>query len=94
MLKPLADVFPKIQVLWGDSHYGGSMIGWVKVHLGWRVQTIRALTGPKHDWLVPAGMEVTWDKLSAPGFRPLRRQMDHRTQLCLDHPRAAARSRS
>jgi transposase len=33
LLKTLADAFPKIQLLWGDSHYGGSMIGWIKVHL-------------------------------------------------------------
>jgi len=43
LLEPLAAVFPKIQLLWGDSHYSGSLIGWIKVHLGWRMQTVRAL---------------------------------------------------
>jgi transposase len=47
LLEPLADGFPKIQVLWGDSHYGGSLIGWIQVHLGWTVQTVRALPLPE-----------------------------------------------
>jgi hypothetical protein len=46
MLSPLKEKFPKMELLWGDSHYGGTMITWLKIHLGWTMQTVRALTVP------------------------------------------------
>src|SRR5579859_3643805 len=27
--------FPRMALIWGDSHYRGSLIPWVKEHLGW-----------------------------------------------------------
>jgi transposase len=71
MLKPLKESFPRIKLLWGDSHYGGTFIGWLKTHLGWTMQTVRALSVPKRGLLVPEGSEVDWDALFPPGFQPL-----------------------
>jgi putative transposase len=39
----LKERFPRMQLLWGDSHYGGQFLEWVKEHLGWDVQTVRRL---------------------------------------------------
>src|SRR5437763_16702591 len=47
LLTPLKEAFPRLKLIWGDSHYGGSFIAWLKEHLGWTVQTVKALTVPK-----------------------------------------------
>ncbi len=94
LLEPVADTFPRIKLLWGDSHYGGTLIGWLKEQLGWIMQPVRALTVPKRGVLVPEGSEVDWDKLFPSGFRPLpRRWVVERSlawitrwrRLCRDH---------
>jgi putative transposase len=71
LLTPLQEAFPRLKLVWGDSHSGGSFIEWRKRHLGWTMHTVKALTVPKRGLLVPEGTEVEWDKLFAPGFRPL-----------------------
>ena len=43
MLAPLQGRFPRLQLLWGDSRYGGKLREWVKEHFGWDVQTVRRL---------------------------------------------------
>ena len=48
VLEPLASTFPRMKMLWGDSHYGGTLIGWVKEHLGWTVQVVRGLITAKN----------------------------------------------
>jgi Transposase DDE domain len=35
MLEPLVGLFPRIKLVWGDSHYAGDMILWLLQHLGW-----------------------------------------------------------
>ena len=60
-----------MQLVWGDSHYGGTFIEWLKDHLGWSMQIVKALTMPKRGLLVPEGEQVEWDKLFPKGFRPL-----------------------
>lgn len=94
MLEGQQDTFPKLKLLWGDSHYAGSMIAWLKEHLNWTMQPVRALTAPKRGLLVPEGEEVDWDKLFPSGFRPLpRRWVIERSfswivrwrRLCRDH---------
>lgn len=94
LLSPLTDGFARMALVWGDSHYGGHFVTWMKVNMGWRMQTVKALTVPKRGILVPEGEEVDWDYLFPSGFRPLpRRWVVERTfsllvrfrRLCRDH---------
>ena len=94
MLEPLLGLLPRLKLIWGDSHYGGTFRLWAKLTLGWMIQTIKALTVPKRGLLVAEGEEVDWDKLFPKGFRPLpRRWVVERTfswivrwrRLCRDH---------
>ncbi len=94
LCEPVQETFPTLKLVWGDSHYGGTFITWLKEHVGWTMQTVRALTMPKRGLLVPEGVEVDWDKLFPSGFRPLpRRWVVERTfawitrwrRLCRDH---------
>lgn len=94
LLLPLKERFPRMKLVWGDSHYGGNMILWMKIHLGWIMQTVKALTMPKRGILVLEGEDVDWDKLFPKGFRPLpRRWVVERSfawitrwrRLCRDH---------
>jgi putative transposase len=43
LLEPLKGLFPRISMVWGDSHYGGQLVEWAKEHLGWDIQTVRRL---------------------------------------------------
>jgi putative transposase len=74
LCEPLKETFATIKLVWGDSHYGGTFIAWLKEQVGWSMQTVRALTVPKRGLLVPEGEEVDWDKLFPSGFRPLPRR--------------------
>jgi putative transposase len=74
LLEPLKEEFPHVKVMWGDSHYGGTFIGWLKVYLGWQMLTIKALTVPKRGLLVFEGEKVDWEKLFPKGFRPQPRR--------------------
>ncbi len=48
LLEPLHGRFPRLQLIWGDSHYGGKFLEWVKEQFGWDVQTTRSLGTPSH----------------------------------------------
>ncbi len=94
LLAPGKELFPRITLVWGDSHYGGTFRVWAKVTLQWAIQTIKALTIPKRGLLVCEGEEVDWEKLFPKGFRPQpRRWVIERTfswiirwrRLCRDH---------
>jgi transposase len=94
LLEPLKDVLPRMKLVWGDSHYGGTFLLWTKITLGWTIQTIKALTVPKRGLLVSEGEKVDWEKLFPTGFRPQpRRWVVERTfswiirwrRLCRDH---------
>ncbi len=74
MCEPLKETFPTLKLIWGDSHYGGTFIEWLKEQVGWTMQTVRALTVPKRGLLVPEGEQVDWEKLFPSGFRPLPRR--------------------
>ena len=81
LLLEVKDELPKMKLLWGDSHYGGTLIEWLKEQVGWSIQIVRALTVPKRGLLVPEGTEVDWEKLFPSGFRPLpRRWVVEKTQ--------------
>jgi putative transposase len=71
LLEPLFDRFPRMELLWGDSHYGGQMVEWVKEHLGWAVQTVRRLGTPRDESLVKP---KTKSKESKGGFTVLPRR--------------------
>ena len=94
LLMPLKGRFPRMKLLWGDSHYGGTMLGWIKAHLGWTVQVVRHLKEPKRGLLVAEGEEIDWDTLFPKGFRPLKRRwvvectfawITRWRRLCRDH---------
>lgn len=48
LLEPLHGRFPRLQLIWGDSHYGGQFLEWVKEQFGWDVQPVQRL-GTAHD---------------------------------------------
>jgi putative transposase len=66
LLEPLKGRFPRMQLVWGDSHYGGQLVEWVKEHLGWDIQTVRRL-GTAHDACTMEPKPKT--KLSKRGFQ-------------------------
>jgi putative transposase len=43
MLEPLFNLFPRMQLVWGDSHYRGTLVSWVKEQLGWDVEVVQSL---------------------------------------------------
>jgi transposase len=47
MLEPLKPLLARMKLLWGDSHYGGALMEWIKEHLGWNVQVVRGLITTK-----------------------------------------------
>jgi len=94
LLSPLKELLPRLKLVWGDSHYGGTFCIWTRITLGWIIQTVKALTVPKRGLLVSEGEEADWEKLFPTGFRPQpRRWVIERTfswiirwrRLCRDH---------
>lgn len=94
LLEPLKQMLPRLVLIWGDSHYGGTFRLWAKVALGWIIQTVKALTLPKRGLLVSEDEEVDWEKLFPTGFYSLpKRWMVERTfawivrwrRLCRNH---------
>jgi putative transposase len=54
LLEPLHGRFPRLQLIWGDSHYGGQFLEWVKEQFGWNVQTVQGLgTAPDATTMEP-----------------------------------------
>jgi putative transposase len=91
LLEPMVGLFPRMSLLWGDSHYGGQLVEWLKNHLGWDVQTVRGLgTLPDADPSTPEPENQPAKK----GFKLLpRRWVVERSiawitrwrRLCRDH---------
>src|SRR5713226_4453285 len=94
LLEPVKELFPSIKLLWGDSHYGGTLIGWRKrapglgrghcaPSEGARTRSARAR---RHRGGVGKTLSL---RLSSAA-----QKMGGRTQLCLDHQVASVGSRS
>jgi len=91
MLEPLLERFPRLALLWGDSHYGGTLIDWLDMHLGWKMEVVRGL-GTVPDERAPT--PTSEEKRSSTGFKVLpRRWVVERSiawitrwrRLCRDH---------
>lgn len=41
MLAPLNGLFPRLRHVWGERHSGGSLLGWLREHLGWTAEAVR-----------------------------------------------------
>jgi putative transposase len=54
LVEPLHGRFPRLQLIWGDSHYGGQFLEWVKEQFAWNVQTVQGLgTAPDATTMEP-----------------------------------------
>jgi len=91
LLEPLKDLFPRLKLLWGDSHYGGTLIAWVKEQLGWDIHVVHRLGTASDASALESTSETPFSK---PGFQPLpRRWVVERSfawvtrwrRLCRDH---------
>ncbi len=71
MLSPLKALFPRLKLLWGDSHYGGTLIEWVKEQLGCDVHVVHRLGTALDASPMESKSETTSSK---PGFQPLPRR--------------------
>ncbi len=43
LLEPMKGQFPRMSLIWGDSHYKGTLMEWVKEQLGWDVEVVQGL---------------------------------------------------
>jgi putative transposase len=74
LLEPLQPLLPRMKLLWGDSHYGGTLIDWLKEHLGWDVQVVRGLVTTKGASQTGEATPQKEQKPSGGGFHPLPRR--------------------
>ncbi len=74
LLEPLKALLPRMKRVWGDSHYGGTLIGWLKEHLGWDVEVVRGLVKTKGSVQTGETMAPKGQNPSSGGFRPLPRR--------------------
>jgi transposase len=74
LLAPLADRFPRLQLIWADGAYTGKIRTWVQETLHWGFQIVQhPWAGIRGVW-VKEGMEVDWDKIIPKGFHVLPRR--------------------
>lgn len=94
LLAPLQDFFPRIDHLWGDSAYGGTLIDWIAEHLGWTLEVVRRPKLFNAEGLHPAQVLFLWNQLfpSRLGLQPKRWIVERSIawivrwrRLCRDH---------
>jgi len=93
LLTTLRGKLPRLQVIWGDSGYAGEPFeGWVKDHLGVRLEIVKhPWTGMRGVW-APEGATIDWDKIMPRGFHVLsRRWVVERTNAWITHHRRLSR---
>jgi len=69
LLAPLSALLPRMGHLRGDSHYGGSLIDWVRDHLGWKVEPVRPPKPPSLEHLSPDQIIKRWQQVFPPPSR-------------------------
>jgi putative transposase len=69
LLTALGPLLTRVRHMSGDSHYGGTLIAWVREHLGWTVQAVRPPRLPEVSHLTPAQIMAQWDHLFPPPSR-------------------------
>lgn len=74
LLEPAKKLFPCIKVVWGDSHYGGDLILWLLVHLGWTVEIVRRPGRSQGKQTDSDHIAMKADQPGSSGFRPLPRR--------------------
>jgi transposase len=74
LLEPLKERLPRIRKLWGDTHYGGELLRWLREHLGWTGEIVKRIKAPTRGLLVEEGEEIDWEKRFPSGFQPLPRR--------------------
>jgi putative transposase len=74
LLEPVKGLFPKIKLLWGDTHYAGELIIWLLRHLGWIIEIVRRPGRPKGEQTAPDSTARDTDQPGSSGFRPLKRR--------------------
>lgn len=57
LLEPLKNVFPRLQLVWADGGYTGTLNGWMQQTLDWRLEIVQ------HPW---QGWQGTWLPMGAP----------------------------
>jgi Transposase DDE domain len=71
MLAPLREQFPRLKKIWGDSHYGGTLIAWAKEHLDWEIEPVKPLKPSLPEKISPAQIIAQWERFF-PGPSQLR----------------------
>jgi putative transposase len=74
LLEPLTELSGRLTLVWGDSHYGGTLIAWVKEHLGWNVQVVRGLIATQDRASTQKTTDDQQQKCPTRGFQVLPRR--------------------
>ena len=62
VLEPLVGRFPRLELVWADGGYTGSLESWLHARLGWRLEIVQ------HPW---QGWQGTWLPAGAPPPAPI-----------------------
>jgi putative transposase len=74
LLEKAKQLFPQIKQLWGDKNYGGDLILWLLVHLGWTIDIVRRPSRSKEVQKDCQDTRAEADQPDTVGFHPLPRR--------------------